>query len=176
MCTVPYIRGHQALNGQPSITRLREQHRMALPWILERLEDYATCAVAQQGLPARGYLRLLGRKAYFDTRFSGLEVTLYETLNGLEMRHEGQPLALLRDYQAWRQMAFRYRYDEALPEALFFMSYGEPRGVMQAPVLQGLTPDRGDRLHVPEHSNVTHTLHPASSASPRQSPGSNLAS
>lgn len=160
-----HIRGHQALNGQPSITRLREQHRMALPWILERLEDYATYAVGQQVLPARGYLRLLGRNAYFDTRFSGLEVTLYETLNGLEMRHEDQPLALLRDYQAWRQMAYRYRYDEALPEALFFTSYGEPRGVVPAPGLQGLTPDRGDRLHAPERSNVTHTLHPASGAS-----------
>jgi transposase InsO family protein len=30
------IRGHQALGGQPAIGRLREQHRMALPWILDQ--------------------------------------------------------------------------------------------------------------------------------------------
>ncbi len=30
------IRGHQALGGQPAIGRLREQHRMALPWILNQ--------------------------------------------------------------------------------------------------------------------------------------------
>jgi transposase InsO family protein len=28
------VRGRWALGGQPAITRLREQHRMALPWVL----------------------------------------------------------------------------------------------------------------------------------------------
>ena len=120
------IRGHQALGGQPAITRLREQHRMALPWVLEQLEEYAAYPVDRHVLldrhvlPQRGYLRLLGRKAYFDPRFNGREVTLYETVDGLEMRHDNQPLALLRDYQAWRQMRYRYRFDEKLPEAFFF--------------------------------------------------------
>ncbi len=35
------IRGHWALNGQPARVRLDEQHRMALPWVLNQLEDYA---------------------------------------------------------------------------------------------------------------------------------------
>lgn len=30
------IRGHWALGGRPTITRLREQHRMALPWVLDQ--------------------------------------------------------------------------------------------------------------------------------------------
>jgi hypothetical protein len=59
-------------------------------------------------LPAQGYLWLFGRKASFDPALSRREVTLYETLEGLEIRHEGQRLALLRDYQTWRQQYYRY--------------------------------------------------------------------
>jgi transposase InsO family protein len=117
-----HIRGHQALGGQPSITRLQEQHRMALPWVLDRLEEYAAVFVGSQRLSKRGYLRILARNAVFDPNWCGLEVSLYETLEGLEMRREGQPVALLRDYQSWRQMAYRCRFDEKLPETFFFES------------------------------------------------------
>jgi hypothetical protein len=122
------LRGHQALGGQPAITRLREQHRMALPWILEHLEHYAEVARERRVLPARGSLRLLGRQAAFDPALCGLEVTLYETLEGLEIRYEGQRLALLRNYQNWRQCYYRYAR-HLLPARFAF----EPSGPASCP-------------------------------------------
>ena len=122
------LRGHQALGGQPAIGRLREQHRMALPWVLDHLEHYAEVARERRVLPAQGALRLLGRKAAFDPALSGLEVTLYETLEGLEIRYEGQRLALLRDYQNWRQCYFRYAR-HTLPASFAF----EPSGQASCP-------------------------------------------
>jgi hypothetical protein len=118
------IRGHWALGGRPASTRLREQHRMAVPWVLEQLETYAEYVIAQRTLPEPGYLRFFNRKAYFDPGFRGLEVTLCVTLDGLEMRHEGHRLALWRDYHACRQLWGRYRYSE-LPDAFLFESYEE---------------------------------------------------
>jgi transposase InsO family protein len=120
-----HIRGHQALGGKPSRLRLQEQHRMALPRVLDQLEDYATIRVGSRVLPHRGYVRLLTRKAYFDPSLCGLEVTLYETVEGLEMRYEDQPVAVLRDYQSFRQLLNRHRFDEELPDAFFFESYSE---------------------------------------------------
>jgi hypothetical protein len=120
-----HIRGHQALGGNPSTLRLQEQHRMALPWVLAQLEHDAAVWVGRQVLPERAYLRILTRKAYFDPNLCGLEVNLYETVEGLEMRHENLPVAVLRDYQAFRQLLRRHRFDEALPEALRFESLGE---------------------------------------------------
>ena len=35
------VRGHRALGGRPAMTRLAEQHRMAVPWVLDTREEYA---------------------------------------------------------------------------------------------------------------------------------------
>src|SRR5262245_95968 len=42
--SIPYrnqVRGHRALQGHPALTRLAEQHRMAVPWSLDTLEQHA---------------------------------------------------------------------------------------------------------------------------------------
>jgi transposase InsO family protein len=57
-------RGHWALRGQPAITRLREQHRMAVPWVLEGLESYACYEVGRKVLPPSGCIRLFHRVVY----------------------------------------------------------------------------------------------------------------
>ena len=97
---------------------------MAVPWVLDQLETYAEYVIAQRTLPEQGYLRFFRRKAFFDPGFCALKVTLYVTLDGLEMRHEGHRLGLWRDYHACRQLWGRYRYNQ-LPDAFFFESYEE---------------------------------------------------
>jgi transposase InsO family protein len=115
------VRGHWALGGQPAITRLREQHRMALPWVLDRLESYACYEVGRKVIPATGNLRLFGRDAYLDAALGGAEVTFFESLEGLEARLNGQCVAVLRDYRTFKQMTC-YRGHQ-LPPALYFEPY-----------------------------------------------------
>src|SRR2546423_1737688 len=40
-CRISTMTHYRALGGQPSRARLDEQHRMALPWVLEKIEAYA---------------------------------------------------------------------------------------------------------------------------------------
>jgi transposase InsO family protein len=99
------VRGHWALRGQPAITRLREQHRMAVPWVLEGLESYACYEVGRKVLPPSGCIRLFNRDAYLDVALGGVEVTFCETLEGLEARVASQCVAILRGYRDMRQLS-----------------------------------------------------------------------
>ena len=63
---------------------------MALPWVLDRLESYASYEVGRKVIPPTGNIRLFGRDAYLDVTLGGIEVTFCETLEGLEARVEGQ--------------------------------------------------------------------------------------
>ena len=116
-----YVRGHRALGGQPAITRLREQHRMALPWVLERLESYACYEVGRKVIPATGCIRLFGREASLGAALANVEVTFWESLEGLEARIDGQCVVVLRDYRTFKQMAV-YEWRQ-LPPALYFEPY-----------------------------------------------------
>jgi len=117
-----YIRGHKALGGKPAITRLREQDRMALPWVLERLERYAQYKMARKVIPPEGCMRLFGRAAYIDASLAGTEVMIYETLEGLEVQRDGQPIALLRGYRRWRHLYWGHKVSK-LPSAFYFEPY-----------------------------------------------------
>ncbi len=99
-----HMRGHRALGGQPAIARLREQTWMALPAVLERLESCACYETGRKSIPKTGIIRLFGRDAHLGTDLANLEITFFESLEGLEARHNGQCLAVLRDYRTFRQM------------------------------------------------------------------------
>jgi hypothetical protein len=77
---------------------------MALPAVLERLESCACYATGRKPIPKTGIIRLLGRDAHLGTDLANLEITFFESLEGLEARHNGQCLAVLRDYRTFRQM------------------------------------------------------------------------
>ena len=47
-------------------TRLDEQHRMALPWVLEKIEAYARYEWGHKRVTEAGCLRLLSRHLYLD--------------------------------------------------------------------------------------------------------------
>jgi hypothetical protein len=116
-----YVRGHQALRGQPAITRLREQHRMALSWVLDQLESYACYEVGRKRIPATGDIRLFGRNASLGAALANVAVTFWESLAGLEARMNGQCVAVLREYRTFKQMAV-YRWNQ-LPPVLAFEPY-----------------------------------------------------
>lgn len=113
-----HVRGHRALGGKPAITRLREQNYMALPAVLDRLESYACYEVGRKTIPATGSIRLFGRDAYVGAAWASVEVTLVESLEGLEARLNGQCVAVLRDYRTFKQMTC-YR-SHRLPPVLYF--------------------------------------------------------
>jgi hypothetical protein len=113
-----HVRGHYALGGKPAITRLKEQTHMALPAVLERLESYACYEVGRKIISATGHFRLFGRDAYVGMAWANVEVTFFESLEGLEARRNGQCVAVLRDYRTFKQMTC-YRKHQ-LPPAFHF--------------------------------------------------------
>ena len=66
------------------MTRLAEQHRMAVPWVLDTLEQYARSPMMQKRVTPAGCLGFFRRQVYLDVVLSGQYVTCYETVNGLE--------------------------------------------------------------------------------------------
>ena len=122
------VRGHWALGGQPALSRLDDQHRMALPWVLDQLEAYARYEWGQRSVTEAGCLRLLSRHFYLDEALAGQRVTCYETLDGLEVYGADQQVYLLRDYRKWR-IDYRHNYGRAIPEDLRF----EPHDPVECP-------------------------------------------
>ena len=122
------IRGHWALEGRPARTRLDEQHRMALPWVLDQLEDYARYELFQKKVTEAGCLRMMCRHIYLDEALAGQVVTCYETLDGLEVRSADQAVYLLRDYRKWHKR-YWWNYGQEVPDDLRF----EPHGPVECP-------------------------------------------
>ena len=115
-----YVRGQHALGGKPAISRLNEHTpNVTLPAVLERLESYARYKVGRKTIPATGRIRLLGRNAYIGKRAANIEVTFFESLDGLEAWINGQSVAVLRDYRTLKQIAFHWRTGR-LPQAFYF--------------------------------------------------------
>jgi transposase InsO family protein len=105
------IRGHQALGGKPSITRLQEHTEKAPSAILTQLESYAVYELGRQTVNGDGSIRVLGRSAQLDESACGQEVTLYETLRGLETKTQEGRWYLFPDYQRFRQLGFTAPWD-----------------------------------------------------------------
>jgi hypothetical protein len=115
------VRGHRALSGKPSSTRLDEHSRFAPVELLNRLENYACYEIARKIIPAIGSIRLFGRDAYVGAALASVEVTFFESLEGLEARIHGQCVAILKDYRTFRQMScYEWKH---LPPVLSFEPY-----------------------------------------------------
>jgi hypothetical protein len=105
---VPYrngVRGHRALGGKPSITRLQAYTEKAPAHILDRLESYAMYEIGGRRVNVDGSIQVLGRPAQLDGRLCGQEVTMYETLRGLEAKTQEGRWYLFPDYQRFRQLS-----------------------------------------------------------------------
>ena len=99
------VRGHRALGGRPSITRLQEYTGNAPAYLLDRLESYAVHKIGRQQVNVDGSIRVLGRPAQLDDRLGGQAVTVYETLRGLEAETQEGRWYLFPDYQRFRQLS-----------------------------------------------------------------------
>jgi hypothetical protein len=95
------VRGHAALDGKPSATRLQEQDWYALPSVLEKLETFARHPLGYRMIGDRGIFPLLGQDAYLNPRHTGERLFFVETLDGLEARAEDGRVYLLRDYRKY---------------------------------------------------------------------------
>ena len=97
-------RGHYALSGKPSTTRLQEQNWFALPSVLDRLESFARHPLGSTAVELNGCLRVLGRNGYIPKLRYRQKVSLIETLDGLEAETENGRVYLLRNYRRFRQV------------------------------------------------------------------------
>jgi transposase InsO family protein len=119
------VRGHRALAGRPAMTRLAEQHRMAVPWVLDMREEYARYPMMQKKVTPEGGLGLFRRQVYLDVALSGQSVTCDETVDGLEVRGANHRVSLLREYRRW-QNRYWWNGGQELPEDLRFEPYTPP--------------------------------------------------
>lgn len=106
------VRGHYALSGRPSATRLQEQNWFALPSALDRLESFARRFLGTTLVGINGCFRALGRNAYIPRLRYGQRIALTETLDGLEAVTEDGRVYLLRDYRKYKQLIFNRREKE----------------------------------------------------------------
>lgn len=99
-----YQRGHWALKGKPAISRLREQNWVALPSVLNKLEEYAKYKIGEKRVDDKGYIRILSRPAYLSKRFSRKTINVYETFDGLEIYKDGFVIGTLPNYHEFRRL------------------------------------------------------------------------
>jgi Integrase core domain len=118
-------RGHQALQGHPAMTRLAEQHRMAVPWVLDSLEQYARYPLMQKRVTPEGCLNLFRRQVYLDRALRNQMVTCYETVEGLEVRETRHRVYLLREYRRW-QNRYWWNWGKEIPKDIRFERYTPP--------------------------------------------------
>ena len=93
------VRGHHALKGKPSVTRLSEQDYFALPRVLDNLENFAWCERPSKKVGAGGLLCFNRRKVYINLKLAGQRIKIFETLDGLEAEDNAGKLYFLADYK-----------------------------------------------------------------------------
>ncbi len=72
-------------------------------------------------IPATGCIRLCGREAHVGATWANRAVVCWESLEGLDVRYQGQCGAVLREYRTFRQM-LPYRAAQ-IPPVLYFVPY-----------------------------------------------------
>jgi Integrase core domain len=112
------VRGHQALDGRPSITRLQEHDRVASPDLLDGLERFARYEVKRTVVSRYGYVQMFGRMAYVGRAWKAREMTFVETLDGLEAHIEGRRVAIMTEYWKFKKLPSWER--RTIPPRLYF--------------------------------------------------------
>ncbi len=123
-----HVRGHLALKGKPSITRLQEQDFFALPKVLAQLEKYAWHRMGSKTVGEQGFLRLRKQDVYLHLPLAGKEVTLYETVDGLQAETEGWRMFFLPKYREQLCRTLYRRRDDADLRLSFTRIYHSRRG------------------------------------------------
>jgi len=94
-------KGHFALKGKPSITRLKENKKPVRRFRREQLEKMAKVKIAERLVKPLGVVYLYNQIYHVDPRLEGDKIELWETLFGLEIRKDKKIYHLINDY--WKR-------------------------------------------------------------------------
>ena len=96
-------KGHWALKGRPSITRLNENKKPIVAYTREYLESLAKAKLDERIVKSGG-LVVYKREAYWTKKgLTGQKIEIWQTLKGLEIKKEGVTYDIIDDY--WEKMS-----------------------------------------------------------------------
>lgn len=93
-----FKKGHFALKGKPSITRLNENKKPIREFTRKFLESLAEVKIAERLVRSFGVILLHKNIYYIDPKLEGSKVELWETLHGLEIRKDEVICKVMGDY------------------------------------------------------------------------------
>lgn len=96
-------KGHWALGGKPSISRLEENEKPIFNSTKGYLEKLAEAKIGER-IVKRGGLVAYENQAYWTSReIAGQKIELWQTLKGLEIRKDGHTYNIISDY--WERIS-----------------------------------------------------------------------
>jgi len=91
-------KGHWALKGKPSVTRLIENKKSIVNYTKEYLESLAEAKLDERIVKSGG-LVVYEKEAYWTKKgLHGQKIEIWQTLKGLEIRKEGITYDIIKDY------------------------------------------------------------------------------
>lgn len=91
-------KGHWAIKGKPSITRLNENVKPKHGFTREYLESLAQVRVGTREVRTGGFVFIQNNARCVGQEYAGKRVEVWETLQGLEIRHGEETLDIIEDY------------------------------------------------------------------------------
>ncbi len=91
-------KGHFALKGKPSMTRLQENKKPPRRFTRKQLENLAKVKIAERIVKPLGVVYLLNKIYHVDPKLEGQRIELWETVKGLEVRKEDKLFHLIENY------------------------------------------------------------------------------
>ena len=91
-------KGHFALKGKPSITRLLENKNPPQIFTRKQLENLAKVKIAERVVKPLGVVYLLNTIYHVDPKLEGEKIELWETVKGLEVRKGEKIYHLIEEY------------------------------------------------------------------------------
>ncbi|MBS3159070.1 transposase family protein [Candidatus Woesearchaeota archaeon] len=91
-------KGHFALKGKPSITRLQENKKPLQKFTRKQLENLAKVKIAERRVKPLGIVYLFNKIYHVEPKLKGSKVELWETLKGLEIRNGKRIYCFIEEY------------------------------------------------------------------------------
>jgi len=91
-------KGHFALKGNASVTRLQENKKPRRIFTKKQLENLAKVKIAERTVKPLGVVYLLNQIYHVNPKLEGQKVELWETIKGLEVRKEDMIYHSIEEY------------------------------------------------------------------------------
>lgn len=91
-------KGHFALNGKPSISRLKENKKQKIEFTKEFLEGVAKFKIGERKVKVGGMIFFNRKTIFVNKNMKGKQVELWETLKGLEIIFDKKVIGFVRYY------------------------------------------------------------------------------